>query len=397
MAGILDYYFNPQTYNGTSGLLGLPMVPMTLPDGGFQSQDMSARSVQSPSVQASPDQPAQPGLLGQIGNGIANNSNMLLALGAGLLSGEGLGGGFKNAMVGSKLDRENLNRVAATQSLIKSGISPDIAPIVAQNPTLLASAFKQKITGPSYGVNPIYATDANGRNVLVQTSNTGKAIQTQLPEGLTLSTGVDKVDLGTQWMFRDKKTGNIVGYAPKDVAGEAGAKTYGAEQGKKTAEIGAAKQRVGTALDAFERLKFSANQIKDDPSLERITGVMGVFPNWPGGGAANVQAQLDKLKSQVGLSVLQAIRDASKTGGAVGQVSNFEQQLFQNNVASVNQLQSAGKFREAMDLIIKYANDAQRRLSDAYAQDYKNIKGYQSVQQSAPSASAPNSDPLGIR
>lgn len=51
-------------------------------------------------------------------------------------------------------------------------------------------------------------------------------------------------------------------------------------------------------------------------------------------------SKLETLGSQIAQGELAQMREASKTGGAVGQVSNFEQQMFMNALAPVQQGQS---------------------------------------------------------
>jgi len=71
------------------------------------------------------------------------------------------------------------------------------------------------------------------------------------------------------------------------------------------------------------------------------TGIGGtILKNIPGSGAANVSSLLDTVKANVGFGQLQAMRDASPTGGALGQVSEQENRLLQSVLGSVEQSQS---------------------------------------------------------
>ena len=67
--------------------------------------------------------------------------------------------------------------------------------------------------------------------------------------------------------------------------------------------------------------------------------------------ARATQAQLMTLGSKIKQSVLQAYRDMGQTGGAVGQVSNQEQEMFLNNLAAMEQSQSYEDFVENMKII----------------------------------------------
>lgn len=135
---------------------------------------------------------------------------------------------------------------------------------------------------------------------------------------------------------------------------------------KITGAFNADTAALNSSLDALNRLEASAHEVEKHPGLSRITGVAGVFPNYPGGNAANAQADLKKLASQSGFAVLQALRDASKTGGALGQVSNFEIQQLQNNLASLDQAQSYDQIVKEIQKIQEFAEGARGRLRDAY-------------------------------
>lgn len=59
----------------------------------------------------------------------------------------------------------------------------------------------------------------------------------------------------------------------------------------------------------------------------------------------NLAAQLDTIKSNVGFAALQAMRAASPTGGALGQVSEQENRLLQSTLASLDQGQSPDQLK----------------------------------------------------
>lgn len=128
---------------------------------------------------------------------------------------------------------------------------------------------------------------------------------------------------------------------------------------------------LGDATNNLDRLAKEVQGIMDDPALSRITGLTGIIPNAPGSAATNVAARLEAVKSQVAFAVLQAMRNSSKTGGALGSVSNFEEQMLQNNLAAVtNTRQSPESMRENLKKIIDYAQGAKGRLAKAYKDTY---------------------------
>ncbi len=153
---------------------------------------------------------------------------------------------------------------------------------------------------------------------------------------------------------------------------------------ERRAELPLARSSTENAKNGLARMAQTAREIRDNPALSRITGVMGQIPDMPGSEAANVRAQLENtLRSQVGFGVLQAMRDASKTGGALGQVSNVENILLQENLAALANTQSPEALRTQLDKIIQYAEDAQDRLDQAFRETYGDTDG------GAPASSGP--------
>jgi hypothetical protein len=119
-------------------------------------------------------------------------------------------------------------------------------------------------------------------------------------------------------------------------------------------------------FDELTRLGAQAKSLMDHPGLSMATGVAGKFPNIPGSNAANFDAQLGTLKSQTAFSVLQNMRNNSKTGGALGQVSDKEGQLLQDNLGALDKAQSSKAYKESLKKIVDYTEQAKGRIQKAY-------------------------------
>lgn len=120
------------------------------------------------------------------------------------------------------------------------------------------------------------------------------------------------------------------------------------------------------SISAFDRLAIAANEALQHPGLKGVTGVQGAFPNVPGSAAADAQAKLNTLKSQVAFGVLQDMRNNSKTGGALGAVSDAEGRRLEANLAALENAQSMDQMRESLKKIVEYAGVAKDRVRDAY-------------------------------
>lgn len=110
-----------------------------------------------------------------------------------------------------------------------------------------------------YSLTPVYGKDAQGNTVLIQPGKSGTAVQTKLPEGVTISSGVDKIDLGTQWGIIDKRTGQIVGYQPKDLKGAESAKAEGKAQGAAVSEY----QSITSKMPGLEKVVQDLDELSN--------------------------------------------------------------------------------------------------------------------------------------
>ncbi len=133
-------------------------------------------------------------------------------------------------------------------------------------------------------------------------------------------------------------------------------------------EAAADAEQAAEAKEArtAERKKF-ANQVTRsiDKSLEIIdtagipvTGLGSLLSGLPGTSALDLSAQLDTIKANVGFDKLQALRDASPTGGALGQVSNLEIGLLQAVIASLDQAQSEDQLKGGLAEVKRLYLDA---------------------------------------
>lgn len=72
--------------------------------------------------------------------------------------------------------------------------------------------------------------------------------------------------------------------------------------------------------------------------------VGGLLARLPGTSAANTRFLLDTIRANIGFDKLQRMRESSPTGGALGQVSERENQLLQATMGSLEQSQTKDQF-----------------------------------------------------
>ena len=131
-----------------------------------------------------------------------------------------------------------------------------------------------------------------------------------------------------------------------------------------------AGKSVGAAMQNMGELDRAMEDLSKHPGLPRITGsLMGrtynVTPD-----ATAAQAQLDSLKAQTFVSALQAMRDASKTGGAVGQVTEREGDKLENSLAALGQAQGTADFRNQLKIAQNRLKTSMALIRNAYKEQY---------------------------
>ncbi len=125
---------------------------------------------------------------------------------------------------------------------------------------------------------------------------------------------------------------------------------------------------------ALDSLSDAAGEIKSSPALKKITGWRGLIWDRPGGPAADLRAQLNTLESKIAFTVLQNMRNGSKTGGALGQVSEREIDFLKNNLAALKTSQSKEAFRQNLDKIVAWANRTKSDMIKAYDTGWNTVQ-----------------------
>jgi len=128
-----------------------------------------------------------------------------------------------------------------------------------------------------------------------------------------------------------------------------------AEGDKKVSDAAAAQTRKNKA-DAFKAAGI-INTI--DTALSQVGGSTAglggvVMKKLAGSEAVDLEANLETIQANLGFDQLQAMRDASPTGGALGQVSERELIALQSTVASLKQEQSPDQLRANIEKIKKH-------------------------------------------
>jgi len=136
----------------------------------------------------------------------------------------------------------------------------------------------------------------------------------------------------------------------------------------------AALPQATSAIKGFETKSDSfvkdLEKLRDHPGLNQITGIAaGRLPAVTSEGRA-AQALYDKVVAKGGFQALQDMRDASKTGGALGNISNQEGKQLTASFAAINRVQDAKDVRAAIDEAVANIQGAKTRMREAYDSTY---------------------------
>lgn len=166
--------------------------------------------------------------------------------------------------------------------------------------------------------------------------------------------------------------------APAQGAASA-AKAQGAEEGK---FAGTLPQRARAASSAMNELQASQGVVMQDidkaismangGGMLGTTGMGSALSGVPNTSAHDLASTLNTIKSNIGFDKLQAMREASPTGGALGQVSERENVLLQSVLGSLDQSQSREQFVGNLQRLKEVLQGRQAERERAYLSDFGN-------------------------
>lgn len=122
----------------------------------------------------------------------------------------------------------------------------------------------------------------------------------------------------------------------------------------------AAGETSGYAQEKTTRIIQSVGELRSAVN-DSTVGIASLLSIVPESQARDFKARLDKLKANIAFGELTAMREASKTGGALGQVSERELGLLESSLGALDQGQSPDQFLLELQTI----EDSLTRWKDA--------------------------------
>ena len=327
------------------------------------------------------------GALGQLPNNFGS-SLALIANGLGMMGGAPSNTGLINA--GRAMDRDAQERAGQQRfaqlmrdpkvvgSLPKNiqAILPFMTRQAAGDIVAQYQARREKLAqGPGpvrYGKQLYGYRGPDGNHYVVQGADDGTIKQHTL-DGLTRDRGVAKVDTGTGTRIINRTTGEDVREIEKDIKNQERQKIVGRNKG----DIEVNKPKAIAALNLL-KTKNKVMMGTIDRALATVdwnnTGLLGwATSSVPGTEAYKLKNFLITIKANIGFDALQAMRDASPGGGALGQVAVQELIALQATLGSLDQAQSPQEIRQVLQDVKSIVAFNTKRRREAYRETYGDL------------------------
>ena len=232
---------------------------------------------------------------------------------------------------------------ARAEQLRKEGVEAGAALLKAQAEesknqfTVVSGKEYNEKNGTSLSENSMWKVKNNGDLVQIDKKSKSNVMQ-KVPEGMTPT--------------YDKETGQIIKLSPiiggkqwSDAQDAAAAMQAGVFQDMKTDDQKQTQANVvNTAID--DALALAAT----DDNTTLIFGPSGAAMSIVAGSArSDLEALMKPIEAEAAFSTLQAMREASKTGGALGQVSDKEIELLKNARGALSRSQSKEQFIQNLE------------------------------------------------
>jgi len=126
-----------------------------------------------------------------------------------------------------------------------------------------------------------------------------------------------------------------------------------------------------TSLQNIDRLTNVAKELSDHPGLSRITGKLNQFSTFDTTAeATSARALQSTLVKQAAVNALQSMREASKTGGAVGAVTEGEWPILEQQLAALDGAQKPQDYKIALTNLQAQLASSSERIRNAYEMTY---------------------------
>jgi hypothetical protein len=238
--------------------------------------------------------------------------------------------------------------------------------------------------------DPAYAAYLQGKRPLVGMSRgerlfnpaTGKIVAEGLaPEAPPLEKIVDSA-------------GNVK-FAPRSQAvGQTPASEFTGvtvkEMQKREADYPAATATLRSFDQQSDSFIKDMEKLRNHPGLSQISGILAGRIGGITSEGREAKALYDKIKAKGGFQAIQDLKNQSKTGSALGGVSNEEGRKLDASFAAIDRVQDAPSIQNALDDAVSQLRNSKQILRDKYDLTYEYRAGRPAAAPAAPAAAVSN-------
>lgn len=277
----------------------------------------------------------------------------------------------------------------------------------------------QAAKGPEYGKQGTIVQDGQGNFYAVQFNDKGETKYHKLQAGGQNPTGVMSSESGIQMgggqaptalqpskgtkqigsTVVDVATGRPISNVEEAIAGKEKAEEVGKVQGK----FVGAFPKLEAGLQAWDRQADLTTKIIDRSiqSIEKngryVAGVGAPLSMLPETEARKLRNDLETIKANIGFDKLQAMREASPTGGALGAVSDMENRLLQAVQGALDQSGDPKALSDNLANIKQMLGALRLEKKQAFATDVSRFGGAARPQGAPPGAGIPAPPPQRLK
>ena len=128
---------------------------------------------------------------------------------------------------------------------------------------------------------------------------------------------------------------------------------------------------VEYVVNTNRQMRDTIKEILANPGFNDAFGLGGETKSKvPGSPAANVRSRLEQLQGNLFVEAITAMRNASKTGAAVGSATEKEGAKLESSRAAIQQFQSSDAARQELTRLLKQLDDAEKSTVNAFNRTY---------------------------
>lgn len=140
---------------------------------------------------------------------------------------------------------------------------------------------------------------------------------------------------------------------------------------KREAALPQARQAVSTVSNTMSVIEETVDRLlANEAGLNGVTGLLGGRTPGVTDAARKAQADLEQLKNLAFVQGITELRNASKTGAGVGNVSNKEGDRFENLKASLERTQSLADMKDSLSRLKYQAGFTKNTIKEAFDETY---------------------------